>query len=165
MHVSIKQLNQMGQDRFVGLLGTVFEETPGIAKQVWSERPFENISDLHQKMVTIVEHMPLSEKLDLINAHPQLGSKHQMAVASVQEQTSVGLDQISQPMYQRLSQLNTDYQKKFGFPFVMAIKGQTRETVLTEFENRLHRSQEDELKQALLEIAKIARLRLNDLID
>ena len=155
----------MGQDRFVELLGTVFEETPGIAKQVWSERPFENISDLHQKMVTIVEHMSLSEKLDLINAHPQLGSKHQMAVASVQEQTSVGLDQISQPMYQRLSQLNTDYQKKFGFPFVMAIKGQTRETVLTEFENRLHRSQEDELKQALLEIAKIARLRLNDLID
>ena len=165
MHVSIRQLNQMDQAHFVELLGTVFEETPSIAEQVWSERPFENVSELHQKMVTIVEHMSLAEKLSLINAHPQLGSKHQMAAASVQEQASAELDHISQPTYQRLRQLNMDYQKRFGFPFVMAIKGQTREAILTEFEKRLHRSPEAELKQALLEIAKIARLRLNDLIE
>ncbi|MGD1854422.1 MAG: 2-oxo-4-hydroxy-4-carboxy-5-ureidoimidazoline decarboxylase [Leptolyngbyaceae cyanobacterium] len=164
MQVSTEQLNQMEQDAFVALLGTVFEETPDIAKQVWTARPFTDVIDLHQKMVAVVEQMPLSQQIDLINAHPELGSQSQMADASVQEQASVGLDRISPQLHDRIQQLNLTYRQTFGFPFVMAIKGQTPDNVMTQFEKRLHNSRDHEIKTALLEISKIAQFRLHDLI-
>lgn len=164
MQVSIETLNRMGQDDFVALLGDIFEETPGIARQVWADRPFADVLDLHRKMVAIVKHMPVSQQIALINAHPELGSQSKMADASVQEQASVGFNQISQPMYKRLKLLNLTYRQKFGLTFVMAIKGQTRESVLTEFETRLNNSKDHEIKTALLEISKIARFRLYDLV-
>ena len=106
MQVSIETLNQMGQADFAEVLGSIFEETPSIAEQVWDERPFVDVLDLHRKMVDIVEHMPLSKQIELINAHPELGSQSKMAAASVQEQARVGFDQISQPMYERIKGLN-----------------------------------------------------------
>ena len=165
MQVSIEKLNQMGQDDFVGVLGSIFEETPGIAKQVWDKRPFFDVFDLHRKMMDIVEQMPLSEQIELINAHPELGSQSKMADASVQEQASVGFDQISQQLYERIKGLNQTYRQKFGLTFVMAIKGQTRGRVLADFEKRLNNSKDDEIKTALSEIAKIARFRLCDLVN
>ncbi|MEO0432033.1 MAG: 2-oxo-4-hydroxy-4-carboxy-5-ureidoimidazoline decarboxylase [Cyanobacteria bacterium J06656_5] len=165
MQVSIETLNQMGQDDFVGVLGSIFEETPSIAEQVWDERPFVDVFDLHRKMVDIVEQMPLSKQIELINAHPELGSQSKMTAASVQEQASVGFDQISQPMYERIKGLNQTYRQTFGLTFVMAIKGQTRGRVLADFEKRLNNSRDDEIKTALSEIFKIARFRLCDLVD
>ena len=165
MQVSIETLNQMGQDDFVGVLGSIFEETPSIAEQVWDERPFVDVFDLHRKMVDIVEQMPLSKQIELINVHPELGSQSKMAAASVQEQASVGFDQISQPMYERIKGLNQTYRQTFGLTFVMAIKGQTRGKVLADFEKRLNNSRDDEIKTALSEIFKIARFRLCDLVD
>ena len=165
MQVSIETLNKMGQADFVEVLGSIFEETPSIAEQVWDERPFVDVLDLHRKMVGIVEHMPLSKQIELINVHPELGSQSKMAEASVQEQASVGFDQISQPMYERIKGLNQTYWQKFGLTFVMAIKGQTRGRVLADFEKRLNNSRDDEIKTALSEIFKIARFRLCDLVD
>lgn len=164
MQVSIEQLNPMAQGDFVQLLGHVFEATPGIAERVWADRPFANVLDLHGKMVAIVEQMPLSQQIELIKAHPELGSRSKMADVSVQEQASVGFNHISQPLYERLKHLNIIYRQKFGIPFVMAIKGQTRGKVLAEFESRLHNSKEQEIQIALGEIAKIARFRLSDLV-
>ncbi|MEO1508307.1 MAG: 2-oxo-4-hydroxy-4-carboxy-5-ureidoimidazoline decarboxylase [Cyanobacteria bacterium J06633_23] len=165
MQVSIEALNQMGQDEFVGVLGSIFEETPSIAEQVWDIRPFVDVLDLHRKMVVIVEHMPLSKQIELINAHPELGSQSKMAAASVQEQASVGFDRISQQLYERIKLLNQTYRQKFDLTFVMAIKGQTRGKVLADFEKRLNNSKDDEIKTALSEIAKIARFRLCDLVN
>ena len=165
MQVSIETLNKMGQDDFVEVLGSIFEETPSIAEQVWDERPFVDVFDLHRKMVDIVEQMPLSKQIELINVHPELGSQSKMAAASVQEQASVGFDQISQPMYERIKGLNQTYRQTFGLTFVMAIKGQTRGKVLADFEKRLNNSRDDEIKTALSEIFKIARFRLCDLVD
>ena len=165
MQVSIETLNQMGQADFAEVLGSIFEATPSIAEQVWDERPFVDVLDLHRKMVDIVEHMPLSKQIELINAHPELGSQSKMAAASVQEQASVGFDQISQPMYERIKGLNQTYRQTFGLTFVMAIKGQTRGKVLADFEKRLNNSRDDEIKTALSEIFKIARFRLCDLVD
>lgn len=164
MGVSIVHINQLAQPAFVALLGSIFEETPSIAAQAWSQRPFESLSDLHHKMVAIVEQMSPAEKLALINAHPELGSKRKMAEASVEEQASVGLDRIGQSAHQRLMGLNDAYREKFGFPFVMAVKGQNQETILLALETRLANDQDAEMHQALSEIYKIARLRLGDLV-
>ncbi|NEQ48597.1 MAG: 2-oxo-4-hydroxy-4-carboxy-5-ureidoimidazoline decarboxylase [Leptolyngbya sp. SIO3F4] len=164
MVCSITDLNQMTQAEFVTALGSVFEDTPGIAKEAWHQRPFLNVDHLRKQMVTLVAQMPEAAQLELIRAHPDLGSRVQMAPASVQEQTSVGLDCLSPSEYKQFQILNETYKKKFNFPFVMAVKGQTKEAILTKFAERLQNTLTNEQQQALIEIGKIAGFRLNDLI-
>ena len=164
MGYSISEINQMTQPEFVQAFGEVFEDTPDIAKQVWHQRPFVDLSNLHHAMMALVEQMPEAAQLALIRAHPDLGSRVKMAPASVQEQTSVGLDQLSPQEYERFQTLNSAYQAKFGFPFIMAVKGQTRESILIAFTQRLQNAVSDEQKQALAEIGKIAHFRLSDLM-
>ncbi|MEM8808612.1 MAG: 2-oxo-4-hydroxy-4-carboxy-5-ureidoimidazoline decarboxylase [Cyanobacteria bacterium P01_G01_bin.38] len=165
MRHSISAINQMNQAEFVALLGAVFEETPEIARRAWCDRPFETISDLHQKMIAVVNTMPLTEQLALIQAHPDLGSRAKMADASVQEQAGAGLNQLSPAEYARLQSLNDAYKDKFGFPFILAVKDHTKESILAAFETRLGNDKNAETQQALKEISQIARFRLDDLLD
>lgn len=165
MSYSIPNINQMAQPEFVRTFGSVFEQTPNIAEQAWHQRPFLDLDHLHRVMVKSVEQMSEAAQLELIRSHPDLGSRLKMAPASVQEQTSVGLDRLSSSEYEQFQSLNTSYQTKFGFPFVMAVKGQTKETILAAFTERLKNTLVSEQQQALSEIAKIASLRLQALID
>jgi 2-oxo-4-hydroxy-4-carboxy-5-ureidoimidazoline decarboxylase len=147
MLYSMTELNQMDREAFVEALGAVFEETPKIALQTWKQRPFANVMELHQQMADVVNAMDLDEQIALIRAHPDLGSKARMAEDSVREQVGVGLDK-----------------EKFGFPFIIAVKNHTKETILEAFERRLENSADCELAQALVEVFEIARLRLNERI-
>ena len=164
MSVSIIYINQLEQSAFVALLGDTFEETPMIAAQTWLKRPFEDLADLHSKMVAIVERLSPAEQLALIRAHPELGSKRPMAEASVAEQASAGLNHIEQTQRERLAQLNSDYRQQFGFPFIMAVKGQTQATILRAMDARMANAQDAEIQRALSEIYKIARFRLQEKI-
>ena len=133
MPYSISDINQMSQSAFVEAFGAVFEETPDIAAQAWQARPFSNVSALHAAMVAVVNSWTPAEQLKLIAAHPDLGSRVQMAAASVQEQSGAGLSQLSADDYARFQRLNDAYKEKFGFPFVMAVKGCDKETILQAF--------------------------------
>lgn len=164
MAYSLAQLNQMSQDEFVKILGGVFEDTPAIAHQVWYERPFQKVSALYQKMVDIVRNYSQAEQLKLIQAHPDLGSKAKMAVASVQEQAGAGLDSLTPEEYNRFLSLNQAYKNKFNFPFIVAVKNHTKNSILTAFEQRLQNSIEMERDRALTEIFQIARFRLDALV-
>ncbi|MEM6611110.1 MAG: 2-oxo-4-hydroxy-4-carboxy-5-ureidoimidazoline decarboxylase [Cyanobacteria bacterium P01_C01_bin.72] len=155
----------MSQGDFTAALGEIWEETPKIAQQAWHHKPFANIEGLDRAMVAIVNGMSNEEQLALIKAHPDLGSKAKMAEASVQEQAGVGLDRLSESEYQRFQTLNQAYKDKFGFPFIVAVKYLTKESILQEFETRLKNNQEEEKQQALDEISKIARLRLESLVQ
>lgn len=165
MSYSIAQLNQMSQAEFVDALGAVFEETPAIAQATWHCRPFASVTDLHQQMVDIVNAMSSSEQLALICAHPDLGSKTKMAEASVQEQAGVGLDRLTASEYERFQSLNAAYREKFGFPFIVAVKNQTKESILAAFNRRLNHTRETEIAQSLSEIAQIAEFRLFSLVS
>ena len=88
---TLAALNQMGQSAFTNALGEIFEQTPAIAHQTWSQRPFASVEALHQAMITIMQTLPSDQQLALIRAHPDLGTKAKMAQSSVQEQASVGL--------------------------------------------------------------------------
>ncbi|MCY7273493.1 MAG: 2-oxo-4-hydroxy-4-carboxy-5-ureidoimidazoline decarboxylase [Phormidesmis sp. CAN_BIN44] len=165
MGYSIAQLNQMSQLEFVERLGAVFEETPTIAQQVWEQRPFADVDDLHQKMIAIVKMMSQAEQLKLIRAHPDLGSKAKMAEASVQEQSGVGLDRLSSQEYARFQSLNQAYKDKFGFPFIVAVKNHSKSSVLDVFDRRLENSLSAEITQALVEISTIVHFRLMSLIE
>jgi 2-oxo-4-hydroxy-4-carboxy-5-ureidoimidazoline decarboxylase len=157
---AIAQLNQMTQDEFVAVLGAVFEETPAIASSTWEKRPFADVADLHQQMVDVVKAMNREEQLALIRAHPDLGSKVTMAEASVEEQAGVGLNQLTPPEYERFEILNRRYKEKFDFPFIVAVKNHTKDSILATFARRLENTVDRELEQALTEIFQIAQFRL-----
>ncbi|WP_319419301.1 2-oxo-4-hydroxy-4-carboxy-5-ureidoimidazoline decarboxylase [Pleurocapsa sp. FMAR1] len=159
----IAQLNQMSQGSFTAALGEIWEETPEIANQTWHSRPFKDIDALYQAMVAVVNNMSEAEQVALIKAHPDLGSKTKMAEASVQEQAGVGLARLSESEYQRFQSLNQAYKDKFNFPFIIAVKNQTKDSILKAFETRLKNTPEQEKQQALSEISKIAQLRLETL--
>lgn len=154
----------MSQEEFVEVLGAVFEDTPTIARQVWHQRPFADVTQLHQSMVEVVKDMSRDEQLTLIRAHPDLGSKAKMAQASVQEQAEVGLDRLSPEEYDRFESLNRAYKDKFEIPFIVAVKNHTKTSILEAFERRVENTVDAEMVQAIAEIVEIARFRLVDLV-
>ncbi|NJL46293.1 MAG: 2-oxo-4-hydroxy-4-carboxy-5-ureidoimidazoline decarboxylase [Leptolyngbyaceae cyanobacterium SM2_5_2] len=164
MPYTLNQLNQMTRAEFVQAIGPAFEATPSIAAQVWHQRPFASVAELHQRMVDIVRAMSDPEKLSLIKAHPDLGTRVAMAEASVAEQSQAGLTHLTAAEYRRFQSLNQRYQETFGFPFILAVAGHTKRSILENFAQRLNNPLRDEKGTALREIEKIAQLRLESWI-
>lgn len=160
MTYTIAQINSMSQEEFVAVLGAVFEETPAIAHYAWEKRPFADVTDLHQQMVNEVKAMSKQEQLALIRVHPDLGSKVKMAEASVQEQSGVGLDRLTAEEYDRFARLNAAYKAKFNFPFIVAVKNHTKDSIFAAFDERLENSADREFNSAIAEICQIAQFRL-----
>lgn len=157
---AIADLNQMSQSAFTQALGAIFEDTPTIASQAWLVRPFGDLQHLHQAMAAVVLQMSPTEQLRLICAHPDLGCKFKMAEASVQEQATVGLDRLSAAEYAKFQQLNQAYKDKFSFPFIIAVRNHTKDSILAAFETRLTNAPDLEQQRAIAEILEIARWRL-----
>ncbi|MGB0562140.1 MAG: 2-oxo-4-hydroxy-4-carboxy-5-ureidoimidazoline decarboxylase [Spirulinaceae cyanobacterium] len=162
---TIAALNRMDQAAFVAALGAVFEKTPAIAAQAWQQRPFADRAALQTVMVQVVDQMAIAAQLELIRAHPDLGSRAQMAAASVQEQAGAGLNVLSPEEYAQFQQLNQQYQHKFGFPFIIAVKRHSKSSILAAFTQRLQNPLDVERQQALVEICRIAALRLQDWVE
>ncbi len=162
---AIARLNQISQEEFTLCLGALFEHTPEIAQKSWNYRPFVDAIDLHQKMVNVVKMMSYDEQVALIRAHPDLGSKALMAEASVEEQAGLGLDRLSPQEYDYFQLLNQAYKDKFGFPFIIAVKNHTKDSVLNEFSRRLKNTMAAEIASAIAEINKIALFRTLNLVE
>ncbi|MFQ4140439.1 2-oxo-4-hydroxy-4-carboxy-5-ureidoimidazoline decarboxylase [Nodosilinea sp. PGN35] len=160
MPYTLDQINAMAEADFVAAIGPAFEATPSIAAQVWPQRPFSSVVDLHQRMVAIARALSPAEKLALIKAHPDLGARVAMAAASVSEQSQAGLTSLSPAEYSRIQSLNQQYRAKFGFPFILAVAGHSKTSVLEKFTDRLRNSTDVEMATALAEIEKIALSRL-----
>lgn len=159
----LQDLNQMDQESFIEKVGFIFEHSPWIAKQAWYLGPFSSISDLHETMVNIVNNTEMDKKLNLLKAHPDLAAKVKMTSESVQEQSGAGLDQLSTEERQEFLDLNKTYTGKFGFPFIMAVSGKTKDDIKSAMKKRVVNNTETELKTALQEIYEIATIRLDSL--
>jgi 2-oxo-4-hydroxy-4-carboxy-5-ureidoimidazoline decarboxylase len=162
--MTLEQLNLVSETEFVSSLGAIFEHSPWVAENVLTERPFTSLEALHTAMVNVVKTASLETQLTLIRAHPDLGMKLKMSQQSVSEQAGLGLDRLSASEFERFSSLNTAYREKFGFPFIVAVRNHTKETILEQFVLRLKNSVELEIQTALEEVYKIAGFRLQDLI-
>ena len=160
MPYTLDQLNAMTEAEFVAAVGPAFEDTPKIAAQVWPQRPFASVADLHQRMVALVRTMTPADQLALIHAHPDLGTRVAMAEASVSEQSKAGLNTLSPEEYHLFQRLNQDYKDTFGFPFILAVAGHTKTSILENFTLRLRNSTDEEIATALLQVETIARSRL-----
>jgi len=165
--VQLADLNRMDRDAFVATLGGIFEHSPWVAKRSFDDRPFASIGALHAAMVAAMMRALASEQLTLLNAHPELAGKArgQLTADSAREQASAGLDGYSASELDRINELNERYGEKFGFPFIIAVKGRDRHGILAEFARRVEQDRATEFAEALRQVAAIARFRLEALID
>ncbi len=165
---TLADLNTAPAESFVETLGGIFEHSPWVADAVAPLRPFANLTALHTAMVAAVDAADEGQKLALLRAHPDLAGKLARAGAltdaSTAEQASAGLDRLTDAEFQRFTAFNAGYTDKFGFPFIIAVRENTKASILKAFERRITNSREAEFQAALAEVAKIARLRLTNLL-
>lgn len=169
MPVTLRELNAMDQDAFVATIGHVFERSPWIAAQAWERRPFASVEQLHEALAAVMWDATPERHLALIRAHPDLAGRAAIAgeltADSTREQASAGLDRLTPEEYARFTRLNTHYREQFGFPFIICVREHTKASILTAFETRLAQERQREIATALGEVAKIARLRLQDAVS
>ncbi len=161
--LSLDQLNAMPASQFAAALADIFEHAPWVAEAAASKRPFATIAALHEAMFAAVKSATHGQQLVFIKGHPELGSKvarRDITLDSQAEQGSLGLDSLSDTEFARFQKLNADYRARFGFPFIICVRRQTRDAILNAFERRSATSAGQELAAALAEIGHITRLRL-----
>lgn len=164
----IERLNRHDEAGFVAEVGALYEHSPWIAALAWHHRPFADRDSLREAMQRIVRDASRARQLDLIRAHPDLAGRLARASTltshSAHEQGGLGLDRLSDEEYDRFDRLNAAYRTRFGMPFIIAVRAQTRDGVMTAFETRLRHDPEAEIASALEQIDRIAAFRLADLI-
>jgi OHCU decarboxylase len=163
--VTLTDLNAAGRDRFVDALGWIFEDSPWVAERAWARRPFASIDALHEAMTGVVAAADRGEQQALLRAHPDLGMRARMSDASAGEQAGAGLDRLTEAEFAKLQQMNMAYRERFGFPFLFAVKGSTKHEVLAALERRLEVDAESEFAEALRQVSRIARFRLQVLLN
>ena len=163
----LPQLNFLSCEEFIRIVGPVFEHSPWIAEAAWPKRPFASVEALHATLCEIVRAASEEKQLALIRAHPDLVGKlalaGQLTRESTGEQASAGLDRLTAEEVELFQQNNAAYKEKFGFPFIICARLNKKEAILNGFKVRLNNSREQEIQAALVEIFKIAELRLRDL--
>lgn len=163
---AMEAIDQLDREAFVARFGPLFEHSPWIAEHAWADRPFESADELHEALCSAMYAAPRERQLELIRAHPDLAGRAAIAGTltedSRREQSSAGLDQLTPDEFAAFTRVNGAYRERFGFPFVVCVREHTKESILRTAAERLEHSPEEELRVALGEIAKIARLRLRD---
>jgi 2-oxo-4-hydroxy-4-carboxy-5-ureidoimidazoline decarboxylase len=166
--MNITELNTLDSADFIKRLGDIYEHSPWVAECVSQKRPFSGISQLATQMQQCVITAAPAAQMTLIRAHPELAGKlaisGNLTAASLSEQSAAGLNNCSAAEFAALSQLNADYQQKFGFPFIIAVRGLNRTDIIAAMTQRLTHTPEQEINTALYEIGRIAQFRLNDLL-
>ncbi|WP_137130485.1 2-oxo-4-hydroxy-4-carboxy-5-ureidoimidazoline decarboxylase [Rhizobium sp. FY34] len=162
----------MNRTDFVTRFGGVFEHSPFIAERAYEGDlvPGEPLAAnaVHAALVSVFRAASAQERLGVLRAHPDLAGK--LAIAggltedSAKEQAGAGLDRLSAAEHVRFTELNTSYVEKFGFPFIIAVKGLTKDDILHAFELRIHNSRDDEFATACGQVERIALLRLQAML-
>lgn len=159
-------MGELDRPAFVALLGPVFEHSPWVADTAWERGPFVSVEHLHAAMVAAIGAAPRDQRLTLIRAHPDLGAGEDtpLTAESTREQASAGLDALPDDPRQRLLALNRAYRERFGFPFVICARDHDADQILAAAQERLAHDPLTEERVALEQIARIGRLRLDDLV-
>ena len=165
---SIEHLNACDDEAFVAAVGFAFEHSPWIARSVSSRRPFANATALHAAMVDVVRGAREDAQVALIAAHPDLAGRvareGRLTAASSAEQARAGLDVLTADERARFEAANDAYRERFGFPFVICARENTKGSILAALAHRAANDRATEIATALDEIAKIARLRIEDAV-
>ena len=161
----INKINKLSESEFTKVFANIFENASWIANKLYNLKPFTNFEELSSKMINIFESCSKEKKLEILNAHPDLADKTKIALLtpdSKKEQNSVGLDQCTEEEFDEFKKLNLTY-KKFGFPFILAVKGKNKNEILNNFRKRVTYNSQVEFEEAIKQVKKIASLRLEEI--
>ena len=161
----INKINKLFKSEFIKVFTNIFENARWIAEELYDQKPFNNFEELSSKMLSIFATATNEKKLTILNAHPDLANKTKISLLtpdSLKEQTNAGLDQCTKEEYSEFKKLNDAY-KKFGFPFILAIKGKTKIEILNNFRKRVSSDPEIEFEEAVKQVKQIASLRIKEL--
>jgi len=171
MALTLEQLNAADLATATGLLDGLYEHSPWIAEAALAQRPFRSLAQIKYAMAQVLDKAPVQAKLDLIRAHPELAGKametNTLTAESTNEQNKAGLTRCTPEELEHIRKLNAEYGKRFGFPFILAVRGPrgaglAKAEIIETFERRLHNHPDFELGEALRNIHRIAEIRLND---
>ena len=163
---TINKINKLSRTEFIEIFTNIFEKTKWIAEKLYNQKPFDDFKDLCSKMLGIFETASKEAQLKILKAHPDLADKvtvNLLTSNSRSEQSNAGLDQCSEEEFNEFKNLNKSYRQKYGFPFVIAVKGKNKIEILSEFRKRILNSVDEEFNEAIIQIGKIANLRLNEI--
>jgi 2-oxo-4-hydroxy-4-carboxy-5-ureidoimidazoline decarboxylase len=166
--VHLAALNAMDRDGFVAVLGPTFENSPWIAATAWSRRPFASVEALHGAMLEVVRQAPEERKLAFLCGHPELAGREAqtgtMTAESTGEQSSAGLQALTSAERDEMQRLNHAYRERHGFPFIIAVRGNTKQQIFEVMRARISQPTEVERREALEQIGSITRGRIEALV-
>ncbi len=170
-HITLHQINTLPRAEAAALLTGLYEHSDWIAEQALDSRPFTSAAALKHAMVKVLEKAGREPQLALVRAHPELAGKamvsKSLTAESTNEQTKAGLTNCTPEEFAHIQQLNASYNAKFGFPFILAVRGPrgsglNKQQIISTFERRLHNHPDYELAECLRNIHRIVEIRLND---
>ena len=160
----IDKFNQLNKSEFISIFGNVFEKTEWIAERCYESKPYNNLDELVLKMMKIFENIEKEKHLEILNSHPDLAVAKKLTEDSKNEQKNANLNQCTDEEFVEFKKLNEEYKKKFGFPFIIAVKGKNKEEILNSFRQRITNNINLEFEEAIKQVKKIASFRLNEII-
>ena len=160
------KIDKLSEIEFIAVFGNIFENASWIAEKLYKQKPFDNFQDLSKKIILIFENINNQSKLKILNSHPDLADKAKIGSLtpdSNKEQSNIGLDQCTEKEFNEFKNLNLEYKNKFGFPFIIAVKGKNKSEILVNFKKRLLSNKKTEFGEAVKEVKQIVSLRLDEL--
>jgi len=161
---SIDTFNKLNKSEFLSTFGNVFERTEWIAEKCYDSKPYNNVQELVNKMMEVFENSIKEKHLEILNSHPDLAVKKKLTKESENEQANANLNQCTNEEFEEFNKLNEKYKKKFGFPFIIAVKGKNKNEILNSFRQRITNNINSEFEEAKKQVKKIANFRLSEII-
>ena len=161
---SIDIFNKLNKSEFLSTFGNVFERTEWIAEKCYDSKPYNNVQELVNKMMEVFENSIKEKHLEILNSHPDLAVKKKLTKESENEQANANLNQCTNEEFEEFNKLNEKYKKKFGFPFIIAVKGKNKNEILNSFRQRITNNINSEFEEAKKQVKKIASFRLSEII-
>jgi 2-oxo-4-hydroxy-4-carboxy-5-ureidoimidazoline decarboxylase len=160
--MALAEVNALAPAAFLAAFGDVAEHSPWVAEGAAAMRPFVSRERMIEAFAAAVETAPRERRLALIRAHPDLATRAKLTDDSTREQKGAGLDTLTASEFARFTALNDSYKAKFGFPFIFAVKGATKQQILASFAERVSKDVEEEFAAAIAQVCRIFRFRIED---
>jgi len=161
---SINKVNKLNKSDFISIFGNVFEKTEWIAERVFDYLPYKNFDNLRLKFFKIYNESNKESIIKILNSNPELVVEQKLTNESKKEQKGAGLNECSKEEVEEFKKLNLNYKKKFGFPFIIAVKGKNKNDILSYFRTRIKNSFDEEFIEAKKQVGEIATFRFKEII-
>ena len=163
--MTLDEINTLSIQSFSEQCEPLLEHCDWVLPMLADSRPFMSVLDMQNKLAVAIKNAPLGLQKQALQLHPKLGVGKAQAGFSQSEQKQAGLSNLTEDELQLFKQLNRDYENKMGYPFVVAVTGMNKKQILSLMEVRLNQSEEKEWPVSVVELIKIAQIRVNKLID